>query len=884
MSALSPPPAIDKAKNKGAWPLKGARARGPLHGRSRARAARRDFAAHWFAPLAIVCALSLAHMLGLFASVDGRFFDGVTVNQPAAAPSVVIIERDARFENQTAERFSALEAGLAKQGIERVGYLGADRGMVLSSKLPVVIGLSARALPQNESWELNSTGELGEGVPAARTLAPAQYGINRVQLSALEGRSQPIAVFDAALANRTLEKPEFLVPMSARQSIPVLKASQLVAGDIKSGELSGLVAMVVMPEALRGSLNTPLDPSNSATSEAVFRAHSVHALKTGQISQQLSALPIFALLFGLGLALALLLRRTDPKQIALVIPLGFSVLIAAVCWAAIIYGGKLLPVAALMAAPWIITFQRIIARETVQDRRLERTASRAVQTSFSRSPLREGARLPQFLGSAAQYAGVERSLLIELKPNGVLEPVSANNASIDDIALSAKELRPILKGLRETFAVRNASDIVPSWEGDALIGWIGTPEQQLFWLHTRPDTETPGQSAHLVRAIVTSFRELFRSRADLNSRSGQDHRHLPIDDKVASAIALVGSESEQIRRGFDTIDTAVVIFHLIGSPLHANEAMQELYREAGLSLFDTSLSEALLALTELDGKRVKALIEDLMLNGAEMRMPMRDLGQNERPSQRMLRIAAPARNAHGSDRILVLEAIDMRDVNRAADLRKAVAKFIDLQLRNDFEAILLGSQLATDDRLASDQLRGVVARIGETARRATGRLDEVASLVRSETSDLTEACYPVDATAVVKDAIARASTLADELGVAIEADHPGVSGFTLAEPVALCDMLVAMLRVVIADTPHGGVVKLRLEELKGRTHIRISGGFGIGFDRLLWLIANYEDGAVGEYRQIGEGMAKVTRWSASVSYWGSEANGFGFNIDLRGVG
>ncbi|MEM8725672.1 MAG: hypothetical protein AAGE86_09145 [Pseudomonadota bacterium] len=503
-----------------------------------------------------------------------------------------------------------------------------------------------------------------------------------------------------------------------------------------------------------------------------------------------------------------------------------------------------------------------------------------MQTSFNRSALREGARLPQFLGSAAQYAGVERSLLVELMPDGKLEAVAANNASIDDIAIGPKKLGIILKDLRETFTVRDADDIVPGWEGDARIGWVGAGDQHLFWLHTRPATTTPGKSAHLVRAIVTSFRELFRWRADLNARESQESRYLPVDNKVASAIALVANESEQVRRGFDTIDTAVIIFHLIGSPLHANEAMQELYREAGLNLFDTSLSKALLALTELDEERVEALIEDLMLNGSEMRMPMRDLGRSER----MLRLAAPARNAHGADRILVLEAIDMRDVNRAADLRKAVAKFIDLQLRNDFEAILLGSQLASDERLGGEQVRSVVERISETARRATGRLDEVASLVRSETRDLTEACYPVDATSVVKDAVARASGLANELGVTIEADHPGVSGFTLAEPVALADMLVAMLRVVIADTPQNGVVKIKLEELQGRTHIRISGGFGIGFDRLLWLMANYEEGAVGEYKVIGEGMATVTRWSASVSYWGSQANGFGFNVDLRGVG
>ncbi len=830
-------------------------------------------------------ALAVAQMLGFFALTDGRLFDAAGTNRPGSTPEVVIVERDADFEAGGEARFANLNDALARLGAERIGYLGGGYQVSTRPTVPVVVGVPVKPLPANQHWDFEGNGQdTAFGTPAARSIAPSDYGVQRSQSVALEAREGPLPVFDAALADRYPTGGEFLIPMPSRQSIPVLKASQLTSDQIRSRELDGLVAMVVDSAAMRASLSTPLDPFQQSMSEAVFRAHAVQALRSGQYAVKTQGWEAWIVILALGSILALLYRATDPKRLAVLVPLAASILIIALSWAALVFGGKLLPVSALLLAPWIITFQRIIARETKQDRRLERTASRAVQSSFNRSALREGSRLPDFLGSAAAYAGVERSLLLQVGARGELEAVAANNASLDDVTIDQKRLDAILRDVRESFGVREAAEIVPSWEGEARIGWVGAGDQQLFWLHTRPETATPGKSAHLVRAIATSFRELFRWRNDLNARSSQESRNRPVDDHVASAIALVANESEQIRRGFDTIDTAVVVFHLIGSPLHANEAMHDLYAEAGLNLLDTSLRDALLALTHLGPNRVQALIEDLMLNGSEMRMPMRDLGDEDRKSERMLRVAAPARNAQGADRVLVLEAIDMRDANRAAELRKAVANFIDLQLRNDFEAVLLGSQLAKDDRLKPDQVRAVVDRIEDTARRATDRLDGVASLVRSESSDLTEACYPVDATAVVKDAISKASALADELGVRIKVDHPGVSGFTLAEPTALTVMLVAMLRVVISDTPHGGEVSLKLEELEGRTHIRISGGFGIGFARLLWLISNYEEGAVGEYRIIGEGMAKVTRWSASVSYWGSEANGFGFNVDLRGVG
>ncbi len=871
MNALSPSFAIEQSNAKPA-----PRTRKRISG----GVIRRELLAHWLGPLLIVAALAVAHQIGLFLQTDGRLFDFATVHQSGQSPTVVIIERDPQFETQDAGRFGKLERSLADLGTERIGYLDADRGPVAQSPAPVVVAMPVRALPRNNRWELPSEAEaLGNARSAARSIASSQYGIHRTQFSEIPGRKAPIAVFDAALADTFPQRSEFLVPMPGGQSIPVFKASQLTSGAMNSRELDGIVAMVVSPDALTGKLNTPLSPNEGATSEAVFRAHTINALRTGSYSYRASLLESCLVLLFIGAFLAAVFRKADSKSLAVIVPVMLSIAIAAACWAALRYTGLLLPVSALMLAPWIVTFQRVLVRETAKDRRLERTASRAVQTSFNRSALREGARLPEFLGSAARYAGVERSLLIELLPNGKLEAIAANNASLSDIELEPKALKVILKELHGSMSPRAAADIVPGWESGARIGWIGAGGQNLFWLHARPDVSTPGKSAHLVRAITTSFRELFRWRADLNARSGHNQRTLPIDDKVASAIALVARESEQVRRGFDTVDTAVIIFHLIGAPLHANTAMQAIYAEAGLSLFETSLPETLLALTDLDRSQIDALIKDLMLNGTEVRMPMRDIGTSER----MLRLAAPARNANRADRILVLEAMDMRDANRAADLRKAVAHFIDLQLRNDFEAVLLGSQLASDERLTAPQIRGVVERIGETARRATGRLNEVAGLIRMESRELTEACYPVDAAEVVKESVEKARSLADELGVVIEAEHPGIGGFILAEPNALGEMLVAMLRVVIADTPQNGVVKLKFEDRGERIHIRISGGFGIGFDRLLWLLSNYEEGAVGEYRLIGESIAKVTGWSATVSYWGSESNGFGFNVDLRGL-
>ena len=838
--------------------------------------------ADWIGPLLIVAALAAASASGMFAQFDGRFFDMVGTRLSPAPPQVVIVRRDARFEQGGAGRFDNLDAALTRMSVERIGYLGAKRPPVTQTSAPVVISAATRPLPAHGLWELDRDApNPGNALLSARTLAPSQYGIHRSQSAVLPSEGGVVPVFDAALAAR-YPAGEFLVPLPRHQNVPILEASQITQGEVDRRALAGTVILVASPENLSGSLTTALDPSSASTSEAVYRAHVVQALRTDRHARTASLLETALALGALGLLLALLFRSVDPKRLALVAPLLVSVGVLAASWSAIAIGGVLLPVAALLLAPWIITFVRIIERETVQDRRLERSASQAVQSSLERTALRDAAQLPKSLGSAAQYAGVERSLLLEQTGSGTIEVLAAHNAGIEDIRLPPRELSAILKDVRRTASVREAGAIVPDWPGDVRIGWVGTAKQRLFWLHAREGNFSAPAADNLTRAMATSFHRLSRWREDI-SRGLQVAGGRSVDDKVSSAVALVASDAAQVRRGFDAIDTAVVVFHLIGAPLHANEAMRALYAEADLDLFDTSLFDALARFTDLEPERIHAIIADLLLNGREMRLPMKDVGR-QKGSERLLRIASPGAQNGAADRVLVLEAIDMRDANRAADLRKAVAKFIDLQLRNDFEAIMLGSRLAGDARLGADQVRGVVDQIADTARRATGRLDEVASLVRSESTDILEACYPVNATGIVQDAAARVQGLARDLGVRVDVHHPGVSGFTMAEPGALTDLLVAMLRVVIADTPQGGAVVCRLEEQRNRTLIRISGGFGIGFGRLLHLIANYEEGPAGEYRVIGEGIARVTKWSASVSYWGSEANGFGFNVDLRGVG
>ena len=879
-----------RAKPRVRSPAAGKATFAPTLGKASARRARatpwqrlkrflaRETVGSWLGPVLLAAALAALHLAGAFSLADGRLLDVVTTHEDGRVPKVVLIEQASARAGQE----DSLERRLAQLGVKRIGYLSppAAPAPVRSANSPRVIhALNVKPIPASEKWQL--AGPTPAGAEAAARITPtSDYGIFRGQRAAIAGSKGPIPSFESLLAGRGAQQGEFLLRMSREQNIPSFTASQLIEGQLQRSELAGLVAIVAPADALVPRYTTPLTPQSQGMSEARFRALAVQNLISGREVYRAPPWESVLLVLIAALVLALTYSRVDPKRFALALPLGTTLLVLIGGWASLQLAHKLLPVTALLLIPWLVTFQRVLLREASQDRRLENAASRAMQHSFGRSALREGARLPEFLGTAARIAGIEKSLLIEQLPNGRIAEVFAQAAQLVDFEADKRQMTHAFDRVRGSSLSIPAQQLVPGWGQPARMSWLGTAQGDLFWIHAVPQNQFLRKSQRLVRAMTSSFRELFRWRTDLNARSRHDERHVPIDDRVASAIALISRESEQVRHGIDALDTAVVIFHLIGSPLHANAMMHEIFRLAGLALAETDLPLALRRLTHLDEARIDAVLQDLLLNGGEMRIPMRETGGGER----MIRLAVPERLGKREGRVLVLEAIDVANLNRAADLRQAVALYIDAQLRNDLEAILIGADVAMDPRITSEQLKPVIRRIADTARRGTSRLDEVTGLTRASNSQTVDACYPLDARRLVLEARARVADFAQDLAVRIDADIPGISGFTMAEPRALGDMLGAMLRVVLADTPRGEAVRLKLEERDERTKIRITGGFGIGFERLVDLLSGSPDEAVGDFKLIAEGMARALQWDASVSYWGREADGFGFNVDLRRIG
>src|SRR3546814_9466799 len=76
---------------------------------------------------------------------------------------------------------------------------------------------------------------------------------------------------------------------------------------------------------------------------------------------------------------------------------------------------------------------------------------------------RSGARLPEFLGTAARIAGIEKSLLIEQLPNGRIAEVFAQSAQLADFEADRRQMTHAFDRLRGSSLSIPAQKLVPGW-------------------------------------------------------------------------------------------------------------------------------------------------------------------------------------------------------------------------------------------------------------------------------------------------------------------------------------------------------------------------------------------------------------------------------------
>lgn len=825
----------------------------------------------------------------LLSVMDGFAYDTATKYEVAQPPKTLLVEQDAGFLSGSSNRAGDLIDGASASDLRAIGFLDTNQSDMASPSLgkvsiPAICKLPAERVPAQPAWQMPGANDVisAGGIPVPAVSLPPRYGIHRALLPQVEGEAGPLALFEAALSGRGDVSGPYWPRMPKGQNIPRITASQLVAGNFAAGDLTGLTAIVVPAGAEgRAAIATSLDPEGRSATKAILAAHAVQSLLDRREVQPASTL--LALLSILSAALlTLFLTEFAANRRNFIVLLPATVLLAlAGGWIVLQTLNIMLPISGIVVAVLLACTAKASSIQRRREHRLGGTIESAIDLAFSRSLFQDAAKLPKQFEILPELLGLPRTaIFMRDGHSGNWRFEHASNAGPEDIDLVSAASR---KKLREVASVRrpiNAGALTPNWGEGTKAALLPSGDVEYLLLYELPKGKRRKHVRQLLADSIIRARAMRHWQHRLLADSDAGQTHVTLEQRVQSAANLITLQGSELAGGLEALDTGVFVFRQLGLPVHANRQMREILSLAGISPESTIVSEALVALTDLDHPRVTSMIRDVLLHGSEMRVPMRDLGAR----QRVLRLGLFASDGDRAQSVIVLEAIDVTELDQLAELRLAVGTFIDRQLRNDLEAISLGISLAADPRLKRPALERTVERIAAVARRAIGRLEEVRSLLEDNPGDLTTPYYPIEARNTVQQAIDRAAPFAEEMGVKIAADLPALSGFSLAEPLMLSDMIEAMLRLVIADTSNDGEVSISLEEAEETTQIAISGGFGLPFDRFCAALEASAGEVPVEYQIARAGMDEAIQWKAAVSYYSSAGDGYRFDIKLRRIG
>jgi CHASE2 domain-containing sensor protein len=801
-------------------------------------------------PLAVALLLAFAQDRGLLGFVDARFFDAVTLDEAGQPPKVVLITADAVYDGSSPELAGELVSAARRLGVERVAFGAAPPGQFAAAGIQVgfvVVALRAEKTPGTAHWRLTEPPPSG-AIAGARLRAAAQSGINRRQLT-------------------------------PRQNLPRLRVEQLLAGEIGTEALRGAILLIEPPSALaRPTVATARAEASGIMPQSEFSAAAIQTFADGRGVRPLSSLESLLLLVALAAISGLVYLRSDPKRIIPLFLLTGIAFVGAGAWLGLQFANLLLPVTALVLSLPISALLVLLRAELSEDRNLRRFVTQAINLSSHQVLLKDLGKMPEFLGSTARILGVERHLVLEQRGRR-LEALFADNASLDDLDGDRSAVLATLRRAARSQQPLDASALVPGWPVPARLASLGPGEGRRFWLYGY--TEAAHSAAlHTASAIAADFRAIQQLRVDLGVGSDRSVGYRPADEWAGGAVRLVADHASLVASGIDGLETAVIVFHPIGYPLHANITMAALYEALGLGLAETTLPRLLEALTELDGARIATSLNDLMLHGGEIRVNCREIDTRKR----QLRVAARREASSDMPRTLSLEVIDVSEPRRLAQLRLSISSLLDVNIRNDLEAIAFALAVARSSKLDAARQDKVLSQIEAAADRATDRLDAISPHLRADIGEGPGESFPVDATMVVKEAVELVEPLAETHGIVLHAELPAISGFAIADPKLLTEMVEAMLRIVIADCAPGEAVKVELGEATERSRITISGGIGMAFERLYAALELSDASSHGPFGSIARGMAAALGWGAVVSYSSQVGKGYRFAIELRRIG
>ncbi|WP_448206764.1 hypothetical protein [Azospirillum sp. sgz302134] len=726
-------------------------------------------------------------------------------------------------------------------------------------------------------------------------LAPAEHGIHRRQWTSIPVEGDRAPTVEAAAARAAgAAVPEagergFLLRFADdARPLPTAGYDSLVNGRLLPQMVAGRTVLV--GPASGPGLNTPVTPGAETMSALAFHASAFATLLAGPPLEfgLLGTVVLVALACALG---ALVYGRIGPR-LALWTALAVVLLLLALGYAVLRWGGAVLPLTELLLSQLLLLPLVQRQREMEQDRSLRcilRGVSTQVRERLHRGTAEvEADRVPLSMALAARLLNLPKSLLLE--PDGhALREVAAHGCALADLPADARDpLRPPYAQAAAAGPVRPAKGLLPAGPGEAAFVAPLPPDGDplAYWVFVAP--EQPGQDRPAVpgfAAIAEQLGDLLVAERSVAERPDTDAVGKSVDRQIRRIVGQLEHRLDLLEAVLAETSSAIAVFDPFARPQLVNDRMGEVLRDAGLAPDLVTPLDLLVRGAGVDPAEAGGLLRRIMSDGGGVSLPAR-LGGNG--TRYLLKLSAPSRPALAGENgrwvggALLCELVDVTDVSRLAGFQATLARHLDLQLRNEMEAILLAADLLGDARLgeagrarALDRLRGAVERTRE-------RLARVGAFFDAEPEGAAQGLYPIDPREPLTAALEHAAEEASRRRVRLERRWPELVTLVVAGARETRELMLAILLLLVRDAREGAAVLVELAEGPQDVVVRCtSDGVGMPQERLRDVVLGARDPDSAELRAIQAGARRLAAWGGRLDAMSGVGTGFDFRLCLR---
>ncbi len=752
-------------------------------------------------------------------------------------------------------------------------------------------------------------------------IPPAYYGIHRIQyLTVPFNEENYLTMEHLSLKSGYHRQPDtvldkYLINFIGKSGMPNIRVERAISGELIPELVKDKTILIGFQKTtLHGELLTPMAP-NKGISKLKFHGYALDTLISGDIIHEMSS--VIKLVFITSIVLfSLIMYQFLNIHFFSWVTLPLLCLYLFITWLVLSHLSIWLPLSEMMVAHistlYFVYSNRTKKQDKATQKMLLYTSMKWRERYLPESFYDTEEHWTQVINMVKQTFGLSRTIFLDrVKGDHRVKEVIALNCSLSDInerrrdyertpySTALEEGGPIKMG-KFNFLTKASQDeaqyLVPLLFGGQILG---------FWAFgIDPSRALAIENFNtVIMNFANQIGELLyrREQKRLKDISAERHylKYLHLEGRDVAyqelnrSIILIEQRLKLLETVFHGMGLSTILYDLFGRVIHVNKNMTELLKNSDLLPYEITAMDFISKLCKLPADEIRSLLRKTIFEQDSITLtafiPMhkeKAFVLNVRPllhqqTDEILDDAYPFQ-IYG----ILLEVVEITEIKNINRFKEDLLGKVGLQVRGDFESIIIASSLLKRSDLSEEKKQRVdlilnrrITEISEYFKDAQMKLGKDFHIGMSEDFSI-DPIHPIDS------AISELKPLADNRNISFKINIPHSRSLLCSNPDTLSEIIKYLLEFLINDAVEKSKIFIDMIEDYDQWQILnlTNQGFGMPNEDFQTFLNDKSDKVSAEFRKMQSASRKVKEWGGNLTASSTVGSGTKFILYFKTEG